>query len=212
MKEAIKDILKDDEKILSYYESANEHSVYFLFQRKEFEFLPIRISNYGKNSYFSNRSFPIDENINNLVIKIRNYLDNTMWYVFKYEDYFMLRILKILNYKKIVIYIEHSKKTYEKSNRGLSFYQVDIKSKQEEKEYVSDSFQKYLRKLFSHGLINGKANESKDFNIYLTDFARDLIAKYFLVFENKFHFALKQTDINHIEVPLNEEVENQDRL
>ena len=48
------------------------------------------------------------QDIEKLLSAIRRYLDESDWYIFKYEDYFTLRALFILSRKRIYTYIDNT--------------------------------------------------------------------------------------------------------
>lgn len=89
----IENILNVDEKILSFSFAKKTKSAYFIIIKGESEFITFRVSNHSTSSFYSNRTFNNKKNLNQLLNEIRNYMDKSAWYVFKYEDYFSLKAL-----------------------------------------------------------------------------------------------------------------------
>lgn len=57
---------------------------------------------------------------------------------------------------------------FEQSKMGLVFYQIRRFYRTQCINTVSESLQKYLRRLFASGLISGKQQESGDYSVYIT--------------------------------------------
>ncbi|WP_242439318.1 hypothetical protein [Staphylococcus delphini] len=53
----LQSILHEDEWILSLTQSDSNGSIYVLFRKGAFVYMPIRISNHKNHSYFSNKTF-----------------------------------------------------------------------------------------------------------------------------------------------------------
>lgn len=201
-------ILDTGEIILSLAESSSKNSVYVLFRKGKFEYMPIRISDHPKNSFFSNKTFYTNNNEEDLLISIRHHLDHSDWYIFKYEDYFTLRVLKELIYRNLKIYIDNSMAIYDKSKMGLLFYQIRYFGRNhKEMNTISKSFEKYLRRLFSAGLINGLRQKNNDLYLYITQMGRAMICEYSELFEGKFSFNYKDVNLKYVEIPNDENSE-----
>ncbi|WP_404960539.1 hypothetical protein P3K39_08145 [Staphylococcus pseudintermedius] len=95
----LQSILHEDEWMLSLTQSDSNGSIYVLFRKGAFAYMPIRISNHKNHSYFSNKTFytTLEEDV--LLSQIRTHLDHSSWYIFRYEDYFTLKMLTKLNRK-----------------------------------------------------------------------------------------------------------------
>lgn len=195
-------MLLDTERVLSFSESSTKDSFYFLFRRGDFEFIPIRISNHTKNSYFSNKTFYIAEDEGDLFNELRGHLSNSDWYFFRYEDYFTLKSLSKLTRRNLKIYIDNSMNIFDESKMGLLFYQIRYFNKNhKEMNTVSESFQKQLRKLFSAGLVNGYKQENGDFLMYITKMGQEMVDEFIDLFEEKFLNDFRKANLKYIEVP-----------
>ncbi len=196
-------ILSTGERILSLTESSSKNSIYVLFRKHKFEYMPIRISNHPKNSFFSNKTFYKHSIDDNLLSHIRYHLDHSDWYTFKYEDYFALKMLRKLTHTNLKIYIDNTMGIFDESKMGLLFYQIRYFGRNhKEMNTVSESFQKYLRRLFSAGLINGKRLENNDLSAYITQLGKDMIDEYTISFEEKYISDKEGVDLKYVEIPM----------
>lgn len=145
------------------------------------------------------------QDIEKLLSAIRRYLDESDWYIFKYEDYFTLRALFILSRKRIYTYIDNTMEIFEQSKMGLVFYQIRRFYLTQCIIPVSESLQKYLRRLFASGLISGKQQESGDYSVYITRMGVTFLHEFGIRFDQRFRKDFSMVNIEYIEIPETEE-------
>lgn len=202
---SIDSILLEGERIGSFSVAKKTGTIYILFQRGEFAYLPIRIADHRTISFFANRTFNKGQDIEKLLSVIRRYLDESDWYIFKYEDYFTLRALFILSRKRIYTYIDNTMEIFEQSKMGLVFYQIRRFYRKQCINSVSESLQKYLRRLFASGLISGKQQESGDYSVYITRMGVTFLYEFGIRFDQRFRKDFSMVNIEYIEIPETEE-------
>lgn len=196
-------ILNENEKILTLSQADAKGSIYVLFRKGSAAYMPIRISNHRNHTYFSNKTFYTKQGEDVLLAQIRQHLDLSDWYIFKYEDYFTLKILIKLTYKNLKIYVDNSMGIYDGAMMGLLFYQIRYYNRNhKEMNTVSESFQKYLRRLFAAGLLNGYRQENNDLSVYVTQMGKSLLTEYWTVYQKRYLTDVKQIDYRYVEVPV----------
>lgn len=168
-------------------------------------YLPIRIADHRTVSFFANRTFNMGQDIEVLLSAIRRYLDESDWYIFKYEDNFTLRALFILSRKRIYTYIDNTMEIFEQSKMGLVFCQIRRFYRTQCINPVSESLQKYLRRLFASGLISGKQQESGDYSVYITRMGVTFLHEFGIRFDQRFRKDFSMVNIEYIEIPETEE-------
>ena len=143
LKLEVENILNDNEKILNFYYSKTSESAYFILIKEEDKFITFRVSDHPTTSFYSNRTFKNYKDIKQLVEEIRYYLDNSQWYIFRYEDYFTLKVLSSLYFNRMEIYVDNTMGIFDRAVGGLVFYQSRrLGKKYKEFNIVSESFQK----------------------------------------------------------------------
>ncbi|MCC4038562.1 hypothetical protein LL019_11830 [Staphylococcus pseudintermedius] len=202
----LQSVLHEDEWMLSLTQSDSNGSIYVLFRKGAFAYIPIRISNHKNHSYFSNKTFytTIEEDV--LLDQIRTHLDHSDWYIFKYEDYFTLKMLTKLTMKNLRIYVDNSMGIYDGALMGLLFYQIRYFNRNhKEMNTVSESFQKkYLRRLFAAGLLNGYRQANNDLSVYVTQMGKSMLTEYWHVYQERYLTDIKKIDYRYVEVPMDE--------
>lgn len=119
-------ILNTDERILNFSFAKKTKSAYFIIIKDESEYITFRISNHPTSSFYSNRTFNDKKDLNQLLEEIRNYMDKTDWYTFKYEDYFCLKTLSNIPFERIQFYIDNTMGIFDNSlGGGLYFIKVE---------------------------------------------------------------------------------------
>lgn len=189
----LQSILHEDEWMLSLTQSDSNGSIYVLFRKGAFAYMPIRISNHKNHSYFSNKTFytTLEEDV--LLSQIRTHLDHSSWYIFRYEDYFTLKMLTKLNMKNLRIYVDNSLGIYDGALMGLLFYQIRYFNRNhKEMNTVSESFQKYLRRLFAAGLLNGYRQANNDLSVYVTQMGKTMLTEYWHVYQERYLTDIKR--------------------
>lgn len=189
----LQSVLHEDEWMLSLTQSDSNGSIYVLFRKGAFAYIPIRISNHKNHSYFSNKTFytTIEEDV--LLDQIRTHLDHSDWYIFKYEDYFTLKMLTKLTMKNLRIYVDNSMGIYDGALMGLLFYQIRYFNRNhKEMNTVSESFQKYLRRLFAAGLLNGYRQANNDLSVYVTQMGKSMLTEYWHVYQERYLTDIKR--------------------
>lgn len=198
-------ILNKDEKILTSSQAEAKGSIYVLFRRGSAAYMPIRISNHRNHTYFSNKTFYTKQGEDVMLAQIRQHLDLSDWYIFKYEDYFTLKILIKLTYKNLKIYVDNSMGIYDGALMGLLFYQIRYFNRNhKEMNTVSESFQKYLRRLFAAGLLNGYRQANNDLSVYVTQMGKSMVTEYWHVYQARYLTDVKKVDFRYVEVPMDE--------
>lgn len=199
----VKNILNGNERILSFYFSKKTKSAYFIIIKDDNKFITFRISNHSTNAFYSNRTFNIRKKSNQLLEEIRNYMDNSSWYNFKYQDYFGLKVVSEIPSKRMQLYIDNTMGIFDRSLGGLVFYQnIKFRSKNKKVNIVSETFQKELRKLFASGLISSSHREDKyELLVYITRLGKIILD--YMTDKYKKRFKLDEPNINYeyIEVP-----------
>lgn len=204
----LQSILNENEWILSLTQSDANGSIYVLFRKGAFAYMPIRMSNHKNHSYFSNKTFYMTQDEEVLLGQIRTHLDHSNWYIFKYEDYFTLKILIRLINKNLKIYVDNSMGIYDGALMGLLFYQIRYFNRNhKEMNTVSESFQKYLRRLFAAGLLNGYRQDNNDLSVYVTQMGKTLLKVYYEYFQERYIKDLKVVDLKYVEVPIDDVIE-----
>ncbi|EGQ3672310.1 hypothetical protein I0611_000326 [Staphylococcus pseudintermedius] len=201
----LQSILHEDEWMLSLTQSDSNGSIYVLFRKGAFAYMPIRIRNHKNHSYFSNKTFytTLEEDV--LLSQIRTHLDHSSWYIFRYEDYFTLKMLTKLNMKNLRIYVDNSLGIYDGALMGLLFYQIRYFNRNhKEMNTVSESFQKYLRRLFAAGLLNGYRQANNDLSVYVTQMGKTMLTEYWHVYQERYLTDIKKIDYRYVEVPMDE--------
>lgn len=198
----VKNILKNDENILCFYFAKKTKSAYFIITKDENEFITFRVSNHPTSSFYSNRTFNNKKELSQLLEEIRNYMDKSDWYVFKYEDYFSLKVLSKIPFERIQFYIDNTMGIFDHSLGGLVFYQ-SRKFGRNNKEFniVSESFQKELRKLFASGLIGSYREGKDDILVYINRSGKFIMDYMDEKYKDRFKADEKDIDYKYIEVP-----------
>lgn len=198
----VKNILKDDERILSFYYAKKTKSAYFIITRDENEFITFRISNHPTSSFYSNRTFNNKKELSQLLEEIRDYMDKSDWYVFKYEDYFSLKALSKIPFERIQFYIDNTMGIFDHSLGGLVFYQSrEFGRNNKEFNIVSESFQKELRKLFASGLIGSYREGRDEILVYINKSGKFMLDYMDEKYKDRFKADEKDIDYKYIEVP-----------
>ncbi|QUM66129.1 hypothetical protein [Staphylococcus delphini] len=198
-------ILNKDEKILTSSQAEAKGSIYVLFRRGSAAYMPIRISNHRNHTYFSNKTFYTKQGEDVMLAQIRQHLDLSDWYIFKYEDYFTLKILIKLTYKNLKIYVDNSMGIYDGALMGLLFYQIRYFNRNhKEMNTVSESFQKFLRRLFAAGLLNGYRQANNDLSVYVTQMGKSMVTEYWHVYQARYLTDVKKINYRYVEVPMDE--------
>ncbi|MFM9413546.1 hypothetical protein ACKQTC_04105 [Peptococcus simiae] len=200
--EKVKTILRDGEKLLNFYVSQKAKSSYFIIIRSENEFITFRVSNHPTSAFYSNRTFDSRKDLDLLLKDIRAYMDKSSWYVFKYEDYFSLKALSQIPFKRIQFYIDNSMGIFDYFLGGLVFYQ-SRKFGRNHKEFniVSESFQAELRKLFSVGLISEYRKDKDNILVYINRSSRFMMTYMEERYLDQFKKDEKEIDYRYIELP-----------
>lgn len=189
----LQSVLHEGEWMLSLTQSDSNGSIYVLFRKGAFAYIPIRISNHKNHSYFSNKTFYTTMEEAVLLGQIRTHLDHSDWYIFKYEDYFTLKILTKLTMKNLRIYVDNSMGIYDGALMGLLFYQIRYFNRNhKEMNTVSESFQKYLRRLFAAGLLNGYRQANNDLSVYVTQMGKSMLTEYWHVYQERYLTDIKR--------------------
>lgn len=189
----LQSVLHEDEWMLSLTQSDSNGSIYVLFRKGAFAYIPIRISNHKNHSYFSNKTFYTTMEAAVLLGQIRTHLDHSDWYIFKYEDYFTLKMLTKLTMKNLRIYVDNSMGIYDGALMGLLFYQIRYFNRNhKEMNTVSESFQKYLRRLFAAGLLNGYRQANNDLSVYVTQMGKSMLTEYWHVYQERYLTDIKR--------------------
>lgn len=198
----VKNILNDDERILSFYFAKKTKSTYFIIIKGENEFITFRLSNHPTSSFYSNRTFNNRKNLAQLLEEIRNYMDKSDWYVFKYEDYFSLKTLSKIPFERIQFYIDNTMGIFDNSLGGLVFYQSrEFGRNNKEFNVVSESFQKELRKLFASGLISSYRKGKDDILIYINSSGKFMMDYMEDKYKDRYKEEEKNINYKYIEVP-----------
>lgn len=199
---SVKNILKDEEEILSAHVSSNENTFYISIFKKIDLFLTIRISNHKKiNSYYSNKSFnPLD---NDLLQKIRIYLNDSSWYKFNYKDYFTIKLLGELKKRKKAIYIDNTMNIFYNSSTKLIFYMYAHSGRNKKDMYLlDDSFQSSLRKLYAEGIINNYKISDEEISIHVTKLGNRLVEKFEDKYQQQFENDISKIKFYKVEFPI----------
>lgn len=198
----VKNILNADERILSFSFAKKTKSAYFIIIKGENEFITFRVSNHPTSSFYSNRTFNNKKELDQLLEEIRNYMDKSDWYIFKYEDYFSLKALSKIPFKRIQFYIDNTMGIFDHSLGGLVFYQ-SRKFGRNHKEFnvVSESFQKELRKLFASGLISSHRESKDEILVYINKSGKFMMDYMEDKYKERFIDDEKNIDYRYIEVP-----------
>lgn len=198
----VQNILYSEERILNFYIAKKTKSAYFIIVKGENEFITFRVSNHPTNSFYSNRTFSSKNDLNQLLEDIRNYMDKSGWYVFKYEDYFCLKALSKIPYKLMKFYIDNTMGMFDFSLGGLIFYQsLEYGKKNKQFNAVSESFQKGLRKLFASGLISSYRESKDKILIYINRSGRFMMDYMEDRYIDRFKKDEKNINYKYIEVP-----------
>lgn len=198
----VQNILKSDERILSVSFAQKTKSAYFTIIKGENEFITFRVSNHSTNSFYSNRTFNSKKDLNQLMEDIRNYMDKSDWYVFKYEDYFSLKALSKIPFKLMKFFIDNSMGMFDFSLGGLIFYQsLEYGKNNKQFNAVSESFQKELRKLFAAGLISSHRESKDKILIYINKSGRFMMDYMEDRYIERFKKDEKNINYKYIEVP-----------
>lgn len=195
-------ILNADEKILNFSFAKKTKSAYFIMIKGESEYITFRISNHPTSSFYSNRTFNNKKDLNQLLEEIRNYLDKTDWYTFKYEDYFCLKTLSNIPFERIQFYIDNTMGIFDHSLGGLVFYQSrEFGRNNKEFNIVSESFQKELRKLFASGLISSHRESKDNLLVYINKSGKVMMDLTEDKYEERYKDDEKNINYRYIEVP-----------
>ncbi|ARJ51679.1 hypothetical protein [Staphylococcus lutrae] len=198
-------ILHDDEKILSLTQKDAKSSIYVLFQKGAFAYMPIRISDHKNHTYFSNKSFYTKRGEVRILNQIRQHLDHSGWYIFTYQDFFTLKIVMRLTYKNLRIYVDNSMGIFDGAMMGLLFYQIRyFHRNHKEMNTVSESFQKYLRRLFAAGLLNGYRQDNNDLSVYVTQMGKAMLLEFNECFQERYITDRETVELRYVEVPIDE--------
>ena len=198
----VEKILNVNETILSFYFAKKTESAYFIIIKGENEFITFRISNHPTSSFYSNRTFNNRKEIYQLLEEIRNYMDNSGWYVFKYEDYFSLKVLSRIPFNRIQFYIDNTMGIFDYSLGGLVFYQSRRYGKNhKEFNIVSESFQKELRKLYASGLISSYRKSKHEILVYINKSGKFMMDYMDIKYKERFTVDEKNISYRYIEVP-----------
>lgn len=198
----VKNILNDDERILSFYFAKKTKSTYFIIIKGENKFITFRLSNHPTSSFYSNRTFNNRKNLAQLLEEIRNYMDKSDWYVFKYEDYFSLKTLSKIPFERIQFYIDNTMGIFDNSLGGLVFYQSrEFGRNNKEFNVVSESFQKELRKLFAAGLISSYRKGKYDIHVYINSSGKFMMDYMEDKYKDRYKEDEKNINYKYIEVP-----------
>lgn len=200
--EGLEAVLQENERLSAVYMTRKSESVYVLFRRSEFDYMPIRISNHGTKAFFSNKTFQRSRPQEDLLEEIRCHMDESDWYTFTYKDFFGLRMLHHLMKKHLYIYIDNTMHIFDRASMGLLFYEI-VHSGRNRKDMLtlSDSYQKLLRRLFAAGLIAGRQERSGDWQIYVTFIGMTLLSEYKPVYYERYWQDFKSVDMRFVEVP-----------
>lgn len=198
----VMNILNADERILNFYFAKKTKSAYFIIIKGDSEFITFRISNHPTSSFYSNRTFNNKKELNQLLEEIRNYMDKTDWYTFKYEDYFSLKTLSSIPFKRIQFYIDNTMDIFDHSLGGLVFYQCrEFGRNNKEFNIVSESFQKQLRKLFALGLISFYREGKDNLLVYINKSGKVMMDLMENKYEERYKEDKKNINYKYIEVP-----------
>lgn len=198
----VESILREDENILNFSMSRNLKSAYFILTKKEDQFITFRVSDHAANSFFSNRTFDSKKEVEILVDEIRNYMNKANWYYFNYEDYFTLKAISKVPFKRIQFCIDNSMGIFDYNICGLIFYQSRLFGRHsKEFNIVSESLQKELRKLFASGLISHYRKGKDEIFIYINRSGRIMMDFMENRYKEKFKEDVKNIDYKYIEIP-----------
>lgn len=198
----VKNILNTDERILSFSIAKKTKSAYFTIIKEEDQFMSFRVSNHPTTSFYSNRTFNKKKDLDKLLEEIRNYMDKTDWYTFKYEDYFCLKTLSNIPFERIQFYIDNTMGIFDYSLVGLVFYQSrEFGRNNKEFNIVSESFQKELRKLFASGLISSHREGKDDLLVYINKSGKIMMDFMEDKYEGRYKNDERNINYRYIEIP-----------
>lgn len=198
----VQNILKNEEYLLNFHISKKGNSCYFLIIKGEGEYLTFRVSDHSTNAFYSSKTFNSRKDLDELLSEIRTYLDTASWYVFKYEDYFSLKVLSQVPFESVQFYIDNTMGIFDRSLTGLVFYQSrEFGRNHKEFNIVSESFQKELRKLFASGLISDHREGKDDILLYINSFGKSTMDYTEEKYINRFKEDEKDINYRYIEVP-----------
>lgn len=194
-------LLTPEEQLLAFSSSKSGSSVYVLLINSNNEYICFRISDHQTSPFYSNRTFFFKDDLENLSLSIRQYLDKTSWYKFTYTDFYGLLCLKYMKIKDMSVYIDNSANIFGNEDMGMLFYQmVERSHNKKDIHAVSETFQKTLRKLYSSGLISDIKLFDGARLIYTTAEGAAMLELNMPIFLNKFIQDYDSINWNYIEV------------
>ncbi|WP_101772579.1 hypothetical protein [Peptostreptococcus faecalis] len=165
-KKYIYDLLKEDETLVEFSVAGNQKSIYVGITNNQSEYICFRISDHKTTQYYSNRTFYSEKSKKHIKNEIRDYINKTQWYKCIYEDMYTLNCIKYMEYRNLNLFLDVNNPLFIGTNNGLLFYQeVKYSDGIVEKNNVSKSMEKSLRKLYSTGIIS---EHNADNSIYIT--------------------------------------------
>lgn len=190
--------------VISSKVSTNGQSLYVTVLKQNTDYYcQFRISTHSSSSsFYSNKSFNyFGNNSDKLVEKILNYLEYSPWTSFTYADYFVLQTLKLSSKQDIFYYIDNTFGIFDNNVQSMVFYQEYNHSKYKAINLVTESFNKFLKKLFSTGLLSHYKLSEDILRLYITNAGAELLNRYTSVYSDLYEEDFYGIDWKNIALP-----------